>query len=299
MDKSETITELAAALALAQGEMPAVPMGSTNPFLKNRYANLGDVIKTAQPVLARHGLSYAQAVFTVDQAIGIETILMHKSGQWMSSRMALHPGDEKGISGAQAAGKTITYLRRYTLSAMLGVYADEDADGNDSTKQNGNEQPKQSAIPARQQNPAPAPVKPTVSDIDRDFPPLPPELPADDGNGIPLRYPPDKLREHFQKVASEYAKRGTAANDGQRKLCAAMLSNVAKDDTDRHLLQHYLTGRESFKDMESAEVLALLKWLEPTKDGDGKYWPNAMSAREATAVVTQVAIDNGQQTLLP
>jgi hypothetical protein len=153
MNMSESIKELAAALSAAQGEMPAVPMGSVNPFLKNKYANLGDVIKTAQPVLARHGLSYSQSVFTDGPTIGIETILMHSSGEWLMSKMAIHPGEDKGISSAQSAGKTITYLRRYTLSAMLGVYADEDADGNAETQ-------KTTQASKPQVAPAPAPAAP-------------------------------------------------------------------------------------------------------------------------------------------
>jgi hypothetical protein len=132
MEKSESIKELATALSAAQGEMPAVPMGSTNPFLKNKYANLGDVIKTVQPVLAAHGLAVSQAVYCDGPVIGVETILMHSSGEWLSSKMGTVPGDDKGISQVQAAGKVITYLRRYTLSSVLGVYADEDADGNEN-----------------------------------------------------------------------------------------------------------------------------------------------------------------------
>ena len=142
MDKSTSITALAEALSKAQGEMPPAPMGSKNPFLKNKYANLGDIIKTSFPVLARNGLSVSQGVINEGEMVGVETILMHSSGEWLSSKMFSPPGDiEKGVSVIQVLGKTITYLRRYTLSSVLGMYADEDADGATTAEMSGKTTP--------------------------------------------------------------------------------------------------------------------------------------------------------------
>ena len=134
MNKSESIKELAAALTAAQSEMPAVPMNSINPFLKNRYADLGAMIETARPVLSRHGLSITQLVTNDGGNIGIETVLMHASGEWVSSVVTMFIGDEKGKSLAQVAGSTITYMRRYSYSAILCLYADEDTDGHSAQK---------------------------------------------------------------------------------------------------------------------------------------------------------------------
>lgn len=131
MNQSPTIEMLAKALAEAQGELKPVAMNSVNPFLKNKYADLGAVIDAVRPVLAKHGLAVAQFPFNDPGGIGIETILMHTSGQWLSERVSLPLSDEKGKSAAQVAGSIVTYLRRYALSAVLGVYADEDADGSD------------------------------------------------------------------------------------------------------------------------------------------------------------------------
>ena len=64
----------------------------------------------------------------------METVLTHASGEWISSSLSLPLADEKGKSGAQVAGSIITYLRRYTLSAVLGMYSDEDTDGNSEPK---------------------------------------------------------------------------------------------------------------------------------------------------------------------
>jgi hypothetical protein len=128
--QSEQINDLAAALSKAQGEMPTAKFNSTNKFLGNKYADLGAVIEASRPVLVKHGLSVSQLVIGNGEFIGVETILLHSSGQWISSVVTLPAGDEKGKSMAQVAGSIVSYLRRYALSAILGIYADEDSDGN-------------------------------------------------------------------------------------------------------------------------------------------------------------------------
>ena len=130
MSQSETINEIAAALALAQAKMPSAKFNSTNPFLHNEYADLGAVIEASRAVLADNGLAVSQLVVGGDGSVGVETILMHKSGQWIASTISLPTGDEKGKSQAQVAGSIISYLRRYSLVSMLGIYADKDDDGN-------------------------------------------------------------------------------------------------------------------------------------------------------------------------
>lgn len=158
MKKSDSIELLSAALCQAQAEMPKVIFDSTNPFLKNRYATLGAVIEATRPVLARHNLAITQ--FPVSQFgasksiipealeknepevivtrertgavdIGIETVLVHTSGQWLSESLYVPISKEKGKSNAQMAGSIITYLRRYAWASVLGIYSDEDTDGNE------------------------------------------------------------------------------------------------------------------------------------------------------------------------
>jgi len=122
--------KLAKALVQAQAEMPIVPMNARNPFLKNRYADLGSVINTVRPVLAKHGLAFSQLPTGSGGEVGIKSILMHESGDFIESTITMPVDNEKGLKSAQVAGSIITYLRRYALSAMLGIYADEDTDGN-------------------------------------------------------------------------------------------------------------------------------------------------------------------------
>lgn len=146
MNKSESIKEIAGALSQAQAEMPAVKFNSTNPFLKNKYADLGALIETSKKVLATHGLSVSQLVESQDNKIGVTTILMHNSGEWLESTCWLELGDERGKSNAQVAGSIITYLRRYSIASILGMYADEDGDGN---------KPPEKATPAKAGKPQP------------------------------------------------------------------------------------------------------------------------------------------------
>ena len=130
MNKSESIQNLSASLSKAQAEYPAIKFDSVNPFLKNGYASLGAIIAGARPVNAKHGLSVSQLTFGEDGVAGVETVLMHTSGEWISSSISMPVGEEKGKSSAQVAGSIVTYLRRYSLASILGIYSDEDGDGN-------------------------------------------------------------------------------------------------------------------------------------------------------------------------
>ncbi len=133
---SPTITKLAIALVKAQAEMPAAKFNATNPFFKSKYADLGSVIETARPVLAKHGLAILQPVISSGNGrIGIRTMVIHESGEFISSDVYIPVLDEKGKSLVQSAGSIISYLRRYSLSSTLGIYADEDTDANSGKKE--------------------------------------------------------------------------------------------------------------------------------------------------------------------
>ena len=149
MKKSESIKNLAASLVKAQNEMPVVKMNAVNPFLKNKYADLGAIISATRPVLASNGLSISQTMTCDDERIGVTTLLMHSSGEWLEDTATLPLGDERGKSLAQVAGSIVTYLRRYGWSSILGIYADEDGDGNAPARSNGN-----GHKPAKQEKPS-------------------------------------------------------------------------------------------------------------------------------------------------
>lgn len=118
--------ELLTALAAAQAELKPVKKDGKNPFLKNKYATLDNIIEEARRVLPQHGLSFYQLV----SDNGVETVIGHTSGQLLSSGcLRIEPSQEKGLSTAQSMGVTITYAKRYQLGAILGLSSDEDTDG--------------------------------------------------------------------------------------------------------------------------------------------------------------------------
>jgi len=134
MTRSESVTHLAAALAMAQAEMPVAVFDATNPFLKSKYASLGAVIQASRPILAKHKLSLVQFPISDRASIGVESILTHESGEFVAERILIPLTEEKGKSKVQSAGSTLTYLRRYSWASILGMYSDEDSDGSSPTQ---------------------------------------------------------------------------------------------------------------------------------------------------------------------
>jgi hypothetical protein len=137
--QSEQINELAEALAKAQGQFEPVAKTGTNPHLNSKYVTFDSIIKTIKGPLSTNGLAYAQLVSSEDNGPTLTTILMHSSGQWIKSSVVIDTLDDHrgGINEMQAFGKSLTYMKRYTLSAILGISSDEDDDGHGSSARPG------------------------------------------------------------------------------------------------------------------------------------------------------------------
>ncbi len=140
MQKSESIAALAAALAKAQGAMKNAIKDSANPFFKSKYADLAGVADACRDELTVNGLAVMQFPEVVEGKVLLTYVLAHASGEWVSGILEMTPikktrKDEKGnvieiIEGdPQSIGSVITYARRYSLAALVGV-ATEDDDGN-------------------------------------------------------------------------------------------------------------------------------------------------------------------------
>jgi len=130
MQKSESIAALAAALAIAQGEMKGAVKDSANPFFKSKYADLASVVEAIRLAFSDNGLSYIQTVEPSDKdEVRVETTILHSSGEWISCGVLALPVSK---ADAQGYGSCLTYARRYSLSAAAGV-APEDDDGNLAT----------------------------------------------------------------------------------------------------------------------------------------------------------------------
>lgn len=138
MNKSDQINELAAALAKAQAKLENASKSSNNSHFKTRYADLAEVINTVRPVFAEHGLAVTQCPSFEAGIVSVETVLMHSSGQWMSSVVSAPVTKQD----AQGVGSAITYCRRYSLAAVAGI-AQEDDDANSAVGHATRQQPKQ------------------------------------------------------------------------------------------------------------------------------------------------------------
>jgi pyruvate/2-oxoglutarate dehydrogenase complex dihydrolipoamide acyltransferase (E2) component len=120
---SPTLSKLAEAFAAAQGKLEPATKNAVNPHLKSKYADLKACLEAARPALSEHGLSLAQFPGRRDDGtITLTTVLLHASGEYI--------GQEAGVRLAsetpQAIGSAITYLRRYGLSAVVGLSTEDD-----------------------------------------------------------------------------------------------------------------------------------------------------------------------------
>lgn len=133
-ESSENINELTEALSQAQGEFPPIPKDS-EVAVKNKegrllytykYADLTTIIDKTRPSLTKSGLSFTQDYFKHPHlGVGIATLIFHKSGQWLKTGFVPCPIQSNDMK--QVAGQ-FTYGKRISLTAALGVSADEDVD---------------------------------------------------------------------------------------------------------------------------------------------------------------------------
>ena len=118
MKTSEKLDKLAPALAKAQSEMGGAVKDSNNPFFKSKYADLTSVWKSCKTALHDNGFSVIQSPVSSENRIGVSTMLLHESGQFVVDEYTL---GVKKQNDPQADGSSITYARRYALAAFVGV----------------------------------------------------------------------------------------------------------------------------------------------------------------------------------
>jgi hypothetical protein len=133
MNKSEQIGQLAEALSLFQGEIKDPIKNKVSHTSK--YADLPSILELCRPLLSKNGLSIVQFPGnSANDKISIETVLMHKSGEWLSATYEMSAISEsarlKSTNAAQADGIIITYARRYAITALLAIAAQDDTDAN-------------------------------------------------------------------------------------------------------------------------------------------------------------------------
>ena len=122
---SDTLGKLSEALAKAQGEIEGAKKESDNPFYHARYAALSSVWDACRDPLSKNGLSVVQLPGQNDgKGLFVDSILLHSSGEWISSRLYINPVKDD----PQGVGSAISYARRYGLQALIGI-APMDDDG--------------------------------------------------------------------------------------------------------------------------------------------------------------------------
>jgi hypothetical protein len=145
MHTSEQIDQIATALAKAQGEMQNPAKDSKNPHFKSKYADLSAGLNAVRPILSKNGIAVVQMTRMDGEVMMLDTRLAHSSGQWIESAYPVCRFPAK----QQEAGSALTYSRRYSLFAMVGI-AGEDDDGNEASETD-------TPAPPRRESPRAAP----------------------------------------------------------------------------------------------------------------------------------------------
>jgi hypothetical protein len=132
MKTSEQITDIAGALAKAQGAIAPAVKDSENAAFKHgtkvsKYADLAAVWGACRKPLADNALAVLQEVCRAEGGVAVTTRITHASGQWIEFEPLTVPVSKNDAHGV---GSATTYGRRFSLSAALGIVADDDDDGN-------------------------------------------------------------------------------------------------------------------------------------------------------------------------
>lgn len=119
MNTSTTLTKILPSLLLSQKEIETVKKEANNPYFHSKYADLNSLIDSCKEILNNHDVVVLQPI---NEGI-VETILLHVSGEWVSSQTKIVC---KSDNNPQDQGSAITYARRYGLQSLLFMSAEDD-----------------------------------------------------------------------------------------------------------------------------------------------------------------------------
>lgn len=122
---SESIASIAPALCAAQKAFKPVAQSGINPHLRSKYSTIADYLNAINHALWENNLFLTQSVSKSEVGIAVTTKLIHGSGEWIRSEATVLPVEKQS---AQAVGSAISYARRYSLAAFLGIAAGTDDD---------------------------------------------------------------------------------------------------------------------------------------------------------------------------
>jgi hypothetical protein len=143
--------ELAGALPAMLGEMKNAK--NTMKGYGYKYAPLNEILDTARPILTKHKFTIMQFVGSEESLVTVTTRLTHESGEFLESTMVLPLARVAGANDVQQMGASITYARRYMITAVLGIAGEEDTDGVENPKPEPKDSPKPVGKPVAPQKP--------------------------------------------------------------------------------------------------------------------------------------------------
>lgn len=126
------------ALSDARAEIPVILKNRTVGYdhkdgsgkTSYRHEDLGEIARTVDPILSRHGLSYRfRTTSEPNQPVVVTCIVAHRAGHAEENTLSAGRDESGKKNSIQAIASTITYLQRYTLKAALGLAASDDDDG--------------------------------------------------------------------------------------------------------------------------------------------------------------------------
>lgn len=175
MKTSESISSIAPDLVKAQAGINGVAKDGNNPIFRSKYITLDSILLAVRPVLSANNLFLTQGIISVSKteegivnAVEVESKLIHSSGEWVASSVVVPVTNNVDRNGkamavdAHRVGGSLTYGRRYSLSALLSIGEDDDDGNTASGYQNQYQAPQeqQRSPQAPQQAPkTPAPPK--------------------------------------------------------------------------------------------------------------------------------------------
>ena len=130
MNTSKEIKNIILAMTKVQTEIKGMVPDAKNPFFKSNYITLDGILEYIRPILSKNGIWLVQEAKGLDLNVSIRTSLYHSSGEFIETE-SLEMLPVK--NDPQALGSTITYLKRYQLSALLGISSEVDDDANKGT----------------------------------------------------------------------------------------------------------------------------------------------------------------------
>lgn len=182
MKTSESISSIAPDLVKAQAGINGVAKDGNNPIFRSKYITLDSILLAVRPVLSANNLFLTQGITHVSKnedgivnAVEVESKLIHSSGEWVASSVVVPVTNNVDRNGkamavdAHRVGGSLTYGRRYSLSALLSIGEDDDDGNTASGYQNQNQAPQQQApkTPAPPKVAEPTPLERFNSQVDR------------------------------------------------------------------------------------------------------------------------------------